>query len=199
MQSLIALFNLAAARLGGEQIPLNISPQEHNATGDLCQNLFPHVLELALSAHQWAFAKKRATLASPKIGEEESSPDYRCAYKLPSDCLRPCFLEGCAGINRKPVYILEGDRLLTDMEGAELVYIARVVDPRQWPPAFADALAWGLAGELASARINETQKQNWCYQNYKLALAEAIALDLSGQNGPRPVSAWRAARFGAIP
>jgi hypothetical protein len=196
-RSLAALFNLALARLGGEQLPLNLSPQEHDATGDLCQNLFPHVLDLTLAAHQWAFAKKRVKLSLPLVTEEERSGEYSFVYKLPSDCLTPCFLEGCSGINRRPVYILEGDRLLTNREGAELVYIARVVDPRLWPPAFAETLAWGLAGELAAARSNDAQKQNWCYQNYKLALAEAVARDLSGQNRPRPASEWQAARFGA--
>ncbi|MDR1242320.1 MAG: hypothetical protein LBM00_06025 [Deltaproteobacteria bacterium] len=195
MQSTIALFNLAIARLGGEQIPLNISPQEHDATGDLCQNLFPHVLDLALSAHQWSFAKKRVRLALPEV-KEAVSGEYALMYKLPADCGRVCYLEGFEGPNRRPAYVIEGDRLLTGREAAELVYIARASDPRLWPPAFADALAWGLAGELAAARINDSRKQSWCYQNYKQALSEAIAQDQSGQNRLRPVSAWNAARFG---
>jgi hypothetical protein len=196
MQSTIALFNLAVARLGGEQIPLNISPQEHDATGDLCRYLFPHVLELTLSAHQWSFALRRAVLASPAPAEGQSNARYRLAYKLPADCIKPVRLEGCGGINRAPSYVLEGTTLCTNQEQTALVYVQRITDPKLWPPSFADALAWGLAGELASARLNDSQKQNWCYQNYKIALADAIARDLSGQNPEPPRSAWQAARFG---
>jgi hypothetical protein len=195
MQSTVHLFNVALAKLGGEQLNMNRSPLEQGTTGEICENLFPQVLDLTLAVHEWSFAKKRLALAL--VSGQQGSGEYPLVYELPTDCLKPGYLEGYAGINRKPAYVIEGQTLLSAQEGAVLVYVARVTDPRLWPPSFAEALGWGLAGELASAVLNNSQKQAWCYQNYKIALADAIARDCSGQNPTPPRSAWQAARFGS--
>ncbi len=193
MKSTIQLFNTALGRLGGEQIPYNRSPQEQDATGILCENLFPHVLDMVLEAHEWGFATRRVYLA--KLPEQQpENPSYVFRYALPTDCVKPVSLEGYAGVNRTPAYLIESNAILTNKQNAELVYIARVEEPRAWPPSFADALAWAMAGELASARINDSQKQNWCYQNYEVALAKAAARDRAKQNPHRKQSPWLVAR-----
>jgi hypothetical protein len=195
MRSTIHLFNTALGRLGGEQLPLNRSPREGGTTGQLCENLFPHVLDMTLAAHAWGFAVKRLELSSP-LDRGTENPEYRLAYALPSDCVKPLRLEGHEGMNRRPAYVIEGRTLRRERAGAVLVYVARVDDPLLWPPAFADALAWALAGELASARLNDSRKQQWCLQNYKIALADAAALDQAAQNPRPPWSAWNEARLG---
>ena len=193
MKSTIQLFNTALGRLGGEQIPYNRSPQEQDATGILCENLFPHVLDMVLEAHEWGFATRRVILA--KLPEQQPlNPSYVFRYALPTDCVKPVSIEGYAGVNRTPAYLIESNAILTNKQNAELVYIARVEEPRAWPPSFADALAWAMAGELASARINDSQKQNWCYQNYEIALAKAAARDRAKQNPHIKRSPWLVAR-----
>lgn len=200
MESTIHLFNTALGRLGGEQLPLNRSPQEDDATGTLCMNLFPHILDMVLTAHEWGFAKKRAVLALlPE--QEPGSPSYVFRYAIPSDCVKPVRIEDSARgtvcldrVNRSPAYTIEGNALLTNVAEAELLYVARVKEPKQWPPAFADALAWALAGELCAARINDTNKQQWCYQNYEVALAKACAQERAFENPRETISPWRAAR-----
>ena len=99
-------------------------------------------------------------------------------------------------MNRSPAYVIEGRTLRCRVEGAVLVNAARVADPGAWTPGFAEALAWALAAELAAAKNNDPQKQQWCRQNYKMALAEAIARDQADQNPEPPGSSWTAARFG---
>lgn len=193
MKSTIQLFNTALGRLGGEQIPYNRSPQEQDATGTLCENLFPHVLDMVLEAHEWGFATRRVYLALLPEQKPEN-PAYVLRYAMPVDCVKPVSLEGYAWVNRTPAYLIEGNAILTNKKNAELVYIARVDEPRAWPPSFADALAWAMAGELASARINDSQKQNWCYQNYEIALAKAAARDRAKQNPHRKRSTWLVAR-----
>ena len=193
MKSTIQLFNTALGRLGGEQIPYNRSPHEQDATGILCENLFPHVLDMVLEAHEWGFATRRVLLAMLPEQQPEN-PDYVLRYAMPTDCVKPVSIEGYAGVNRTPAYLIEGNAILTNRRNAELVYIARVEEPRAWPASFADALAWALAGELASARINDSQKQNWCYQNYEVALAKAAARDRAKQNPYRNPSSWLVAR-----
>lgn len=193
MKSTIQLFNTALGRLGGEQIPYNRSPHEQDATGILCENLFPHVLDMVLEAHEWGFATRRVVLAMLPEQQPEN-PEYVLRYAMPVDCVKPVRVEGYAGVNRTPAYLIEGSAILTNRRNAELVYIARVEEPRAWPASFADALAWALAGELASARINDSQKQNWCYQNYEVALAKAAARDRAKQNPYRNRSSWLVAR-----
>ena len=193
MKSTIQLFNTALGRLGGEQIPYNRSPHEQDATGILCENLFPHVLDMVLEAHEWGFATRRVVLAMLPEQHPEN-PDYVLRYAMPTDCVKPVSIEGYAGVNRTPAYLIEGNAILTNKRNAELVYIARIEEPRAWPPSFADVLAWALAGELASARINDSQKQNWCYQNYEVALAKAAARDRAKQNPHRKQSSWLVAR-----
>ena len=197
MQSTVHLFNTALARLGGEQLARNISPLEQGATGKICEGVFPHVLDMTLAAHAWSFATRRQILASPVLGAgTKTHPVYPFAFELPTDCVKPLRLEGFAEVHRGPAYVIEGSTIRTDRENATLVYIARIKDPKQWPPLFADALAWALAADLASAINNDQGKQQLCYQAYRAAIADAVAADQNDQN-PRPKqSKWSAARFG---
>ena len=183
--STVGVFNQALALLGGEQLSEVEAPWETSALGILCRNNFPGVLDLALEAHPWSFALTRANLAE----KPETWPGLR-RYALPSDCIRPLGLTG-----GRP-YTLEGRDILTGETKAELRYIRRAEDPRAWPPAFKTALAWGLAAILASARVNDPQRQRLCLQHYSLALNEAMARDNhSGQPAEEP-SPWTASRFG---
>jgi hypothetical protein len=196
MQSTVQLFNTALARLGGDQFLSLTSPQEDNALGVLCGNMFPHVLDLSLQAHAWGFAVRTAVLA-PVAGVIMVAGGFRCRYMMPVDCVRPVALEAAG---RSPAYEVRGSEegvvLLCDESPAVLSYVARETEPKRWPAGFADALAWGLAAELATARINDVQRQQYCVRMYREVLGEAAARDMREIN-PRPVlSAWNAARFG---
>lgn len=196
MQSTVHLYNTALARLGGDNLTLLISPQEQSTIGRICETVFPHVLDLTLAAFAWSFAVRRKILASPALEKDEANPDYPFAFELPADCVKPLRLEGRAGVNRFPAHVIEGNTLCCALTPAVLVYVFRARDPKSWPPLFADALAWGLAGELAAAVNNDSQKQQWCYQNHRVSLADAIAVDKRNQNPRENRSEWTAARFG---
>lgn len=195
MQSTVHLYNTALARLGGEQLSPNISALEQDSLGQICENLFAHILDVTLAAYAWSFATRRKTLAEP-ASEDGGHPLYPHAFDLPADCVKPLRLEGYAGVNRSPAYVIEGRTIHCGERPAVLAYVARVKDPRLWPPLFADALAWAMAAELAAAKNNDPQKQQWCWQNYRIALADAVALDQRDQNPHRKKSEWNAARFG---
>lgn len=195
MQSTVRLFNTALARLGGEQLDERISSLETDTLGVLCTTLFQHVLDLALDAHAWSFALRRVSLAAAT--DVTDNTDYPNAFALPSDCIRAVRLDGSGGVGRSPAYVVEGETLRTPEPVATLLYVQRVADPRRWPSSFADALAWALAAELATAKNNDRAKQQLCAQKYELALATAIARDCAGQNKYQAQSAWRAARFGS--
>lgn len=195
MRSTVQLFNTAIARLGGDQIDYLRSAQEQGTIGQLCETILPHLLDLALQAHDWSFALSRSVLALLPA-DSASHPVFDLAYALPADCVHAIRLEGEPLPNQSPVWEIEGQRLWTNESPAVLLYVRRVTDPVQWPAAFADALAWALAGELASARLNDSQKQKSFVSYYHEALALAIARDLRQRNSLASQSVWHAARFG---
>ena len=200
MRSLIHLYNTALAQLGGEQIPLNISPIEDDTNGAICQNLFPHVLEAALVAHNWGFARRRVILA---LAQEETpeSLTYVFRYRLPEDCVRPVRIvnrqRGAVSpdeVNRSPEYVIEGLHILCNVEQAELLYVARIDEPTRWPAYFADVLMWKMAANLATAKNNDQKQKQMCEQMYEYALAKGCAIDRAAQNPQRPASPWQVAR-----
>lgn len=199
MQSLIHLYNAALAELGGDQIPLNISPIEGDAVGAICQNIFPHVLDTVLESHEWGFAKSRAILALVP-SKVPYSHTYQFKYGIPSDCLRPLLVLPChnwggmPGENYPLSYEIEGEYLLCNVEQAELLYIARVSEPKRWPAYFATVLVMKMAAGLATARNNDKQQKQMYEQKYEYELAKACAKDRA-MNKPRGrVSAWSSAR-----
>lgn len=199
MQSLIHLYNTALAELCSEQIPLNISPIESDAAGAICQNIFPHVLDTVLESHEWGFAKARAVLA--QLSEETPlNYSYQFRYALPSDCVKPIRISTPArgavfsSVNRSPAYVIEGQYILCNVEQAELLYVARITEPRHWPAYFANALVWKMAAGLASARSNDKQQKQYCEQMYQHVLSIACAKDRAIQNERQPISPWQQAR-----
>lgn len=192
-QTTVAIWNMALARLGGEQLPSVEAPWENDTLGVLCKNNYPAVLDEALASYDWSFATRREYLAEKTDALPHSV--YRFRYGLPADCLRPIAVDGGYG----PIchYEIEGIDLLTNAAPALLRYVARVEDARLYPPAFAEALAWGLAGIVATANNDDPQTSQRCYQAYQVALAEAQARDRNSQR-PRPKpSAWLLARGGS--
>ena len=200
MQSLIHLYNTALVELGGEQIPLNISPIESDTVGAICQNIFPHVLDTVLEAHEWGFAKARVVLALlPEQKPKNHSFNFR--YALPADCVRPISIaisqERAAfplPDNRSPAFVIEGQSILCNVEQAEFLYVSRVSEPRRWPAFFADVLVWKMAAGLATARNNDKQQKQMCEQMYEYVLAKSCAKDRAMQNPQGHPSPWQIAR-----
>ena len=188
--STVGIFNRALALLGGEQLSTVEGPWEKSTLGILCVNNFPGVLDTALEAHDWSFARGRELLAEVAGATADfAGACLRRRYRLPADCLRPIKLTGGWP------YVLEGRDLLTDAAPAELRFIRRVEDPGVWPPAFQTALAWGLAAVLAAAKSNDSRMQQACLERYNTALCEAMARDNNMQQPVQERSEWERARF----
>lgn len=191
--SKVEVFNLALSLLGGHQLLSVEAPWENSELGRLCEACFPQVLGEALEAHEWSFAYGSQDLARL---DEAGRDGYEYRFKLPADCVRPVrIVDGSA---EGPNYIIEGGHLLTIVSSARLLYVAKLDDPKRWPPSFTTALAWGLAAVLAMANNNDTDKQEVCLQNSKNFIEQAWARDLQQQNPAQSPSAWSAARHGSF-
>ena len=191
MQSTVAIYNTALARLGGHQLERVNSPDDDGTAATLCRTLFPHAVDMTLASADWSFATRRAALAR-KV--DAGPTDYPFRYGLPSDCLNPMRLEGEIKDHFPPAYVIEGVDLLTATESAVLVYVARLRDPALFPPLFADAVAWALAADLSTALVNDARRQQLCMQKYEQALLVAITADRRRQNPQVYTGPWLTSR-----
>ena len=138
MVSEVGIINRALTKIGGEPI---ISRSDDSKRARTCNRHFDDTRDVALAAHPWNFAIRRASLAaladSPAWG-------FAAQYQLPQDTLRLIEIDGVED------YRVEGRRILTNA-GAPLniLYIGRITDTAQYAPAFVDAFATLLASEVA--------------------------------------------------
>lgn len=203
MRSVVDVYNTALGRLGGNQFERMNTPEEEGPMAALCRTFYPHVLDMALAYSEWAFARHKVALALK--ADDTPNPDYPYRYKLPTDCIRPVgvMAQGqgvggwdscCHEYDFEYPYIIDGLDVLTTVSPAVLTYVRRVADPVSWPPLFADAVAYGLAAELATAYVNDTRRQQMFEELMQRKLGEASAVELNSQNRKRKPSPWILAR-----
>ncbi len=190
MQSVVGVYNLALARLGGNQLTTINSPDEDSGVVSLCNRLFPAVVESCLKSYDWSFAITQAALAL--LGEDQTTGLTR--YAQPTDCIKIIKINGEREDHFRPLCILQGKHILTDVGGAILTYVKRVNNPDDWSPAFYNTVTWGLAAELAIALNNDRGQQQTCGEQYLVNLHDAIACDLNQQAPMRYPCPWLEAR-----
>lgn len=201
MRSEIDVWNTALGRLGGNQFNRENTVNGDSAQATLCRTFYPHVLDMCLSSSMWGFARKTVHLAMVD-GNEPTNPAYPYRFALPSDCVRPVRLLGNGvmtgdfwqSADETWPFEIVGNNIMTDTETATLVYISRVTDVASWPATFADAVAWALASELATALINDPNRQQMYGDRAKSSLDQAAAVENNSQNKRRIPSAWLMSR-----
>ena len=196
MRSTIDVYNTALARLGGNQFNRENSPDGDGTEATLCRTLFPHALDISLAHSEWGFAKRTVALAL-KADFAPENPDYPFRYALPADCVRPMRLQregGGGSVTEDIPYEIDGQDIVAAVSPAVLVYVRRASDPATWPPAFADAVAWALASELATALVNDPNRQQFYGEQARRALIHAAAIERNSQRALRKASPWVASR-----
>jgi len=130
--------NLALTRIGAKVI-VDIEGPKTNE-GRKSKLLYPQLRDALLRSHWWRFATKRATLS-----QDTTDPDFEWdyQYELPTNFLRMKELYDTTNS-----YSLEGTKLLTNDDTAEIVYIAQITDPSKFDPLFTEVLVLQLAIRL---------------------------------------------------
>ena len=137
--------------------------------------VYTPTLDEALRAHDWNFARMRATLA-----RVAATPDfgYSFMYQLPQEPL--CLRVLQTNLAKDEAWEIEtyvtADAtaqyrvILTDASALEILYIARVTSPTLWDALFADAFVHELARRAAYAitrnatlvaALTEQTKDKW--------------------------------------
>lgn len=172
MASNVEIANRALGELAGNKIA---DLQEDSPEARKINRVFALVRDGLLRQHRWNFAIKRASLPA-----ETSVPVWGFArsYPLPTDCLRLIELDGA------PAYKLErspaggGRAVVTDAAAPlKIRYVARIEDPNEFDPAFAELFAARLAQELCyditGSNARQAELKDWA----KAALSEARRLN----------------------
>ena len=109
----INLINRALEDAGQEPITEEGKQENIAAWRTVKEFYLPVMLEM-LSSAEWTKHKKRTKL---ELYEGDNYSKYRNAYVIPIDCAKPCQVQD------NEEYIVEGNLLYTDVDGAILLYI----------------------------------------------------------------------------
>ena len=172
MSGSVEIVNIALARLGESPIQ---SLDEGTVPANMAKIFYDPARRSTLRDYVWNFALKTARLA--KLAE--APVDFRCAYSLPSDCLRVLRLrsEGIPDFSCPDIrYAVRSNQLVTDSDPAILEYIYDCADPGEFDDAFIEAFSYRLASELAMPIKGSAEMVREMANQYQAKVAQAAAL-----------------------
>lgn len=198
MASSIDICNLALSHLGQNPNIATIDPPDTSEHSQVMARFYPMARDTLLERNAWSFAVKRAAL-NQLTNNDRDTWDY--AYQLPSDFLRPLALlpDGATDDDQHYEFTIEGTTLYTNLDDAQLRYIAKVTDTTKWSPLFVHALSWLLASFAAGSIIRgqDPRALTYLYDMANRAAAEAMSADgKRKKHNPKHSPSWIRARGG---
>lgn len=164
----VKICNLALRKLGARLIESLDDVSQEAVT---CNLMYEPVRDAVLREYPWNFAACRVRLA--KIAESPAF-GYSFQYQIPPDCLHIRQLN-----NLNDEFVIEGDRILTNRDGASVVYTRRITNPALFDASFLMALAARLASEIADDITGSSSRVKEMWTIYLNALQSARLADSS--------------------
>lgn len=162
----VKICNLALRKLGARLIE-SLSDSSQEAV--TCNLFYVQVRDAVLREHPWNFAAARLRLArlaeTPAFG-------YAFQYQLPADCLHLRQLN-----TPEDDFVVEGDRILTDRDGAAAVYTRKISNPVLFDSSFVMALSARLAAEMADDITGSSTRAREMWTLYLNAMQSARLAD----------------------
>lgn len=198
MASVIDICNLALAHIGDRATVASIDPPEGSPQAAHCAMFYPIARDTLLELAKPTFAMRRATLALL----DETVDAWSYTYARPADALviLSVTAPGQADTSTTPEpFACEADAdgalvIYTNVEQAQVRYLARVEDTTKFSALFTEALAWMLAAKLAGPVIKGDAGATMaarCEQTAMAILAKASASDANqGHLGLVPTPGW---------
>jgi len=136
-----------------------------------CNAVYSFVTDWCLSMTNWNFARKTSSLTKTKTSATSGtwnvlsspSPAWKYEYTLPSDFIKAIYItnsenDGTKFQGNPQRFVITNDTLpvlLTDTDGAILIYTARIGE-QYWPAHFirlaVSAVAWHVAGTVTGQK-----------------------------------------------
>lgn len=200
-QTQLTVANYAMELLGAEAIAA-VSDGSNN--GDAVGRVWNFIVDKVLSAHNWNFATRRVQLTANATNPTHG---YDNSFDYPANWVKTVAVfdndneVGTIKFSEEMLGTSGGSRvLMTDSDAAYMTYIvsdSQSTSPANWPPAFATAVAFQLAAELAISVANSNKLRETLTIEAGTALLKAMALDAKNQTPPqRPRGSWAVARGG---
>lgn len=186
MASEVDICNIALNNLGASNIA---ALTEDSKSGRLCNQRYSFVRDTVFRAHPWNCLIKRTELA-----QDSDTPAFGFSYQytLPADpyCLRVLTMwtastnsDEAAYDDGGTMFKIEGRKLLTNIDTAKIIYIARVTDPNEYDSLLVEAIASRLSAELCYAVTGSAALLNPMIATYEAKLKEARFVD-AGEGMP---------------
>lgn len=216
--SVVDIVNRALSKLGTDTIR---SLDDNSTASRLALNTYDIVRRAELSDMVWNFAIVRTSITYEVDGAGDPivpAWNYGLTYQLPTGCLRVIQVSGIFnGVDLAEYrnsddreYVIEGDKLITDMTGNDLssnvqpvggviptpvplpiLYVSDVTDTTLFHPLFVEALACKMAMEMCERLTQSTTKLSSMAQQYATTVRRARFVN-AVQNPPqsRPDNTW---------
>lgn len=186
MATQIDIVNQALSHLGAKANVASIDPPDGSVEAGLASRFYLRAQNLALSRHDWSFARKRRALTQT----ENPSSAWGYAYAMPSDCVEPRrILTGGAYEDDSAAFSVERDLILSNQSDAVLVYTGAqsVPDASRFSQLFVEVVALDLAGFMAGPILRGNEGVNAMTKLRQAATATAAtAAAQDAANDRRP-------------
>ena len=177
MYSEVSICNMALNHMGIGRVISKLTDATEEARA--CKRFYEHARDELLQEYPWNWAAGVGELAETT----ETSAFGSHVYAVPANALRVrnVFSPGAPKV-RPNWHIrrgLNGGRIIiTDITPAWAEVTVRVTDPNEFPPTFADALAWLLAAKLTlSLKGDGEARRQDIMQYYLMAKNKAVMAD----------------------
>ena len=187
MRSRTDIANSALAYLSATSIQDFDDDEDEKAR--VVKSVFDTVAMEVARKHRWSCLIRRAALSKlAKAPIRSGNFGYSAQFQLPADCLRFMDLNGEPYTGKEEFMDINGRVLQANCATAHIRYIAWISDTLQWDVSFCEVVALKLAMRIARRITKDGISAEDLYKLYKMALAEAQAVDAmevgSGENSP---------------
>lgn len=200
MASVVEICNRALSNIGNSR-SINSLNEASKEAGE-CSLHFDACRDSVLADFDWNFATKRVALADTGA----PPPDWKFAYRYPTDCVRitEIMVPGVRNPTAAQRISYEvgadsggtGKLIYTDQEDAWLKYVGRVTDVNMYDAIFSEALAWRLAAAINMALTGNADLGNNALNMYGRVILSAGSHSLNESQEPvMPESEFTSARL----
>lgn len=169
MASKVEIANFALTRIGESQRITSLSDNTESAK--MVNAIYEETARCVMAESTFSSTIRRKALA---LTTTTPAFQYTYEFQLPTNpkCLRVVTINSTSTDTRSPnsiPYVVEGDKLLTNVSTCNIVYVAHLTDSEDYGPYLTTAIIYKLSSELAYGKtgsISGAQKHVEEYQRY---------------------------------
>lgn len=171
MASKVEIANMALMQLGVEPIT---AFSDNTSYARKINKIWDYAVDAVLSAGAWSTVTYRQALAATV---DEPTYEYAYQYQLPTNPEFLVLLSVSDGQTPVREYVIEGDKLLTDVSPIYIKYVGRQTDTTLYGPNLTKALVAYIMFMLAKSVTGSISEAGFYEKRYDKVLMEALAAD----------------------